>query len=545
MHLKKFCLFPSLLLFLHLNISSVVLSQSGDSVNVLSYEMYFDLYSNFVKPYPHSYNAYEIVTVRTESTTGKIDFNAGSYSLTIDSVSGSGISFSHENNILTVNLDKLYSPGDIIDINIYFRHKNVFDTALYVKNGMLYTDSETIGARRWFVCNDVPNDKAIFSITSRVPSNVLLGSNGLLTDSIRHGDTISYKWETKFPTATYLVVLAGKIDYKLDIDYWHRVDNPNDSIEIRYYWQTGETAFNIKNVKNKTRDILTLFSKLFGEYPFEKIGYATTDRDFPWGGMENQTLITLCPDCWTEDLAVHELSHQWFGDMISPETWPDVWLNESFATYCEALWIEYKTDYAGYHNYIAREGERYLLKNPGWAIYEKSWDTNVPDDSILFNVEMAYSKSCVVLHLLRYVLGDETFFNCLYTYSINPEFKYANISTEEFITFMSAMSGRDLRWFFDEWIYKPNHPIYQTNYNIEKISNAKWKADYTINQLQKNTVFFKMPVELLVTFSDKSDSLIKVNNGYNLQTYEFEFNKEPKKIQFDPHNEIVLKEIGK
>ena len=86
---------------------------------------------------------------------------------------------------------------------------------------------------------------------------------------------------------------------------------------------------------------MTTYSELFGEHPFEKNGFATLNNQFVWGGMENQTLTSLCPNCWDEGLISHEFAHQWFGDMITCATWADIWLNEGFATYTEALWLEH------------------------------------------------------------------------------------------------------------------------------------------------------------------------------------------------------------
>ncbi|MEO8210159.1 MAG: M1 family metallopeptidase [bacterium] len=527
--------------FILVFIPTKIFSQEERPVNILMYDLNLNLYNCFEKPYPASFDATELISAMTETGISQISLDAVNTSLSITSVEGAGTSFKHINNILTINLDRFYEKGEIFEVKINYKHKNVRDSAFYVRDGMVFTDCESAGSRKWFPCVDIPNDKAQLSLTASVPNGVQLVSNGLLIDSTVTGDTSIYKWKSDFPVATYLMAFAARDKYNLDVINWKRPDGKE--MQIRFYWQPGETKFNIDNIKNKVGRMLDFFSLKYGAYPFEKLAFATLNKDFIWGGMENQTIVTLCPDCWTEELICHELVHQWFGDLISPMTWADIWLNEGFATFNEAVWVENQKGYKDYKKKIVYEAEKYLSKNPGWAIYEKSWDASEPNDSILFNEEITYSKAGCVLHLLRYVLGDSVFFNCINKYATYPNFMYGNASTSEFIGFISLISGENLNWFFDQWVYKPNHPVYQNNYRFEKMKNGKWEVNYTINQVQTNTGFFKMPVELKVTFENGKDTIIKVNNDYNLQMYKFEFNDEPKKVSFDPNNQIVLKEV--
>ncbi|MBS1551604.1 MAG: M1 family metallopeptidase [Bacteroidetes bacterium] len=512
------------------------------TINVLNYQISLDLYNCFIKPYPRTYTASEVITFRAEKNTGELRLNAENVSLIIDSVSLSGKSFTHSVDILTINLDRVYDSSEVSDVKIYFRHKEVIDSSFIVRDGIAYTDCEPIGARRWFPCNDVPSDKATAEINANVPVNTFFAATGYLADSVVSNDTLKYRWISTKPVATYLIAFAGKTSYNLDVTEWTRPSD-NEKIQLRYYWQRGETAFNLKNVKEKVPEMMDLFSILYCEYPFEKLGFVTTNRDFQWGGMENQTLITLCPDCWTEDLVCHELAHQWFGDLITPYSWSDIWLNEGFATYNEAIWDEYKNGHSAYKKNILNEASKYMRRNPGREIYNPEWSSDVPVDSLLFNESLIYSKASCVIHQLRYVLGDSVFFNSLYLYMNNPEFVYGNITTKAFVDFISSVSDQDLTWYFEEWLTQPNHPVYQNNYSIEKSSDSKWKLFYTINQIQQNTSFFRMPVELKVTFKDGSNEILKVDNTYNLQMFSFEFDKEPVRISFDPDNQIVLKEV--
>lgn len=532
----------SLVLLIFISLSNInVYSQSDRTFDVLKYDLNIDIYNCFLTPFPRNFTASEIITIKATGQTGQVTLNAENFSLEIQSVSNAGISFNHSNDILTVSLDKNYEAGEEFNIEINYMHKNVKDTAFYVRDGMVYTDCEAAKARRWFPCNDEPDDKALLSLTARVPSPVLLCSNGTLADSTVYGDTISYKWVSDHPIATYLVAIIGKVNFNLNVINWTRPNGEN--MQVRFYWQNGETVFNINNVKSRVGKMLDLFSEKYGDYPFEKLAFATTNRDFIWGGMENQTIITLCTDCWTEDLAVHELAHQWFGDLITPFSWSDIWLNEGFATFNEAVWVESQKGYNDYKKTILSEAVKYLSRNPGWSIYEKSWATSLPVDDILFNSEISYSKAACVIYMLRNILGDSVFFNCIKAYTTNPDFMFGNIDTEKFIKFINEQSVTDLNWFFDQWLFKPNHPVYQNNSKIDKTGDGKWKVDYTINQIQKNTGFYKMPADLKIIFQNGKDTTITVNNDYNLQMFSFEFTQEPKKIFFDPENKIILKEV--
>ena len=145
--------------------------------------------------------------------------------------------------------------------------------------------------------------------------------------------------------------------------------------------------------------------------------------------------------------------------------------------------------------------------------------------------------------MLRYVLGDSVFFDALQAYTDNPQFRFGNVTTSEFQAAVEQVSALDLDWFFSQWLMMPGFPEYEFNFTTEKSKNGKWKTDYTINQIQSNKIFYQMPVELKVKFTDGSEQLLKERNSYNFQTFNFEFDKEPERIIFDPNNWIVLKKV--
>jgi len=517
---------------------SWALSSTPHSFNVLNYKLDLDLYLCYSSPYSHLFEGKNIITFSVDSTLSSISLNAVNTSLIIDSVGLSGISFIHVNNLLTIQLDRVYNPGEIVTVKINYHHKDVTDNAFYAKNGFVFTDCEPEGARKWFPCWDSPSDKATLDLTAKVPASVKLGSNGILADSILIADTLWYHWISNQNVATYLMVITSKVDYNLDILYWHKISNPSDSIPIRFYYNQGEHP---ETVENKILDMTDWFSQKFCEHPFDKNGFATLNDQFTWGGMENQTLTSFCPNCWSEGLAAHEFAHQWFGDMITCSTWADIWLNEGFASWSEFFWFESYQGYSSYKSGIDAYAADYFYSNGGYAISVPSWATHTPTSDTLFNWAITYAKGACVLHQLRYVLGDALFFNVLQAYCNDTNLKYKSAVIPDFIQKVNHITGEDYQWFFDEWIYQPNHPVYHNTYNFSDLGNGQWEVNFTINQTQANPSFFKMPVELRIRFDDLSDTNLLVMNDFNHQPFSWVFNKRPVLLSFDPDNEIVLK----
>ncbi len=353
------------------------------SFDVLNYTLNLDIYDNYTSPYPKDFTASNIVKFRVDSTLNTIQLDAINTSIEILSVSMAGISFIHESDILTINLDGTYNSGDIVEVKIDYYHKDVTDDGIYIGGGFVFTDCEAEGARCWFPCWDKPVDKAKLDLTAKVPSDVLLGSNGRLEDSTMVADTIYYHWISRDPIATYIMVISSSNNYSLDIVYWD--SNPNDKdpgMPIRFYYQPGEDPTAIEEFIIPLADY---FSEIFGVHPFEKDGFATLNQQFVLGGMENQSLTSLCQDCWYEGLVVHEFTHQWFGDMIGPGTWADIWLNEGFATYGEALALEHLYGYSEYRSDIIAKANYYINNNPGWVISNPEWAITTPPINELLN----------------------------------------------------------------------------------------------------------------------------------------------------------------
>ncbi len=504
------------------------------SYDVQNYQIFVDLRNCFLSPYPKSYSGNVIVKFVVDTALSSIQLNAVNSSLTITSVGMNGVSFTQVSNILTVTLNRTYNIGETAFVQIFFNHANVQDVAFYAANGSVFTDCEPLGTQYWLPCWDLPSDKATTDITIKGPAAARIGSNGKLNDSTVTGDTIYYHWISRDPVSTYLITINGKINFNDDVMYWHKLSNPADSIPIRFYYNSGDNPTPVKNV---IIDMTNYYSTLFGDYPFEKIGMVSIPSSIsPWcGGMENQTLINFfCSSTWSVSLASHEYAHQWFGDMITCGTWGDIWLNESFATYCEALWLEHTSGYASYKSRINSDASYYLSHNPGIAIYN-------PPQNQWFNQALVYDKGACVLHMLRYTLGDSTFFAAIKAYATDTaSFKYKPAITDDFTTKISQVTGQDLSWFVNEWVKQANHPAYTNVYSITP-SGSNWVLNFVATQTLATTPFHQMPIVINVSFASGPDSSIRVMNNANNQSFFWTFNRQPTTVVFDPNNDIVLK----
>lgn len=356
----------------------------------------------------------------------------------------------------------------------------------------------------WLPCYDHPSDKATFKSKFIVPAGYFLASNGILSsvENLDNG-TDTYTWETNIPCATYNLTFA--------LSNFDSVEFGNKNLPMTVYCQPKDTN-TVKILFQFLPDMVSAYEKYFGKYPFEKVGYVIT----PLGSMEHQTMIS-----YAESLirgftgggnidnvtAAHELSHQWFGDMVTPYDFRDAWLNEGFAVFCESIWLGEHYDFISYLNHQDEIINNYISGNYGskyegiFALYD--FPRTFPSSNYPSTI---YYKGGAVMGMLRYELGDSLFFGSLNTYL--QENKYANVNTSSFKDIVENYANRDLTNFFDQWIYGSSWPL--LNIDLEK-SEGKDKYSLIIEQVQDtiHKIFTDVPVE--ITFSDKSDhTLTKV-----------------------------------
>jgi aminopeptidase N len=376
----------------------------------------------------------------------------------------------------------------------------------------------------------VVSDKADSSDVWITCSSNLTGvSNGVLTETLINGDgTKTYKWKNRYPIANYLISIAvsNYAEYKNYFKYTS--DGIQDSMLVIHYIYP-ENLEQFKPQLDKTMQMLEIFSDLFGLYPFikEKYGHA----EFGRGGMEHQTITSL--GFFTDAVIAHELAHQWFGDKITCRNWENIWLNEGFATFCEALYLETASGKDAYNADISSIMDR--AKTAKGTIYVQDINTI----SEIFSGSRSYAKGGVVLHMLRGVLGDSLFFKTLRTYINDPSLAYSTAVTEDFQRAAETVSDSSLEYFFEEWIYGEFYPKYFVDWNYTNEAGNIYRIDVRIEQDENsNPKYFTMPVQLKIS-TDVKDTIFHILNNKQIQSFSFLVEGKPINFFFDPDNLIL------
>ncbi len=446
--------------------------------------------------------------------------------------------FSHTNEKLYITLDTVYSNGQSFSVMVYYEGVpgtsgfGSFEFGSHNGKPAIWSLSEPYGASDWWPCKDTPADKADSSdVWITCPSNLKAASNGLLTDVIQNNDgTATYKWKNQYPIAQYLISVAIS-NYTVYTTYYHYSESDSMPIVNYIYPENFDSA---KSDLDKTANMIKIFSERYGPYPFIKEKYG--QAQFGWGGgMEHQTMTSL--GAFGEDIQAHELSHQWFGDMITCKDWQNIWLNEGFATYSEAVYFEATRGEDYYNSMILQDMD--AAKQAVGSVYVQ----DISSVNNIFNYNRTYAKGAVVLYMLRGIVGDSTFFKILKTYAADPKLKYGVATTRDFEADAEKVYGSSLKYFFDEWIYGENYPKYTAYWNFKDIGNSLYQINLNINQT-KNTdpLFFTMPVKVKVSTS-LSDTTVTVFNNSISQQFTWYVKGRPNYLTFDP-NQQILKEIA-
>lgn len=300
--------------------------------------------------------------------------------------------------------------------------------------GGSYVLNEPEGTRRWLPCNDHPSDKATWRFAITVPAGVTAVANGALIEQRSTPDGSQWVWEEDDPMATYLtLVLTG--DYEI-IDDVGPDGMPLVSAVLRDEVDNSAGALASMSAQ------IEFFEQWFGPYPFDRYGLAISDS-FPGLAMETQgrsmfSESDLFGGSFDEGTLAHELAHQWFGDAVTPADWGDIWLNESFATYAQWMWVEHIGGPT-----VEDSAQLGLEQRIPMATGSLTQDE-------MFGVN-AYDGGAVVLHALRGEVGDGPFFDILRTWVVDHF--GASASTEDFIAVAERVTGRSLTDFFDTWLF--------------------------------------------------------------------------------------------
>ena len=339
--------------------------------------------------------------------------------------------------------------------------------------------------QHWLPCYDHPSDKATFRGVFRVPRDYVVASNGVLTQQVT-GDTALFEWTHAIPCATYLLTFA--VDKFLPLDFV-------SSVPTVVYTRASDSA-STRTSFSRLPEMIDCFGQHFVPYPFEKVGYVNT----PTGAMEHQTMISFPVSVSRvknpiNPIAAHELGHQWFGDLVSPLDYRHAWLTESFATFCESIWMECAGVSGGYLKEQSNKLARYLnviAKSEGvLPLYDfprKAPSSNYP--------ETIYQKGAVVVGMLRYELGDSVFFTGIREYMTRH--KFSSIETNDLRLVFEQTSGKDLTWFFRQWVEQPGWPILSADTATIWAGNGLRSIQLRLRQTQSAVYgsYVNVPVEL-------------------------------------------------
>lgn len=418
-------------------------------------------------------------------------------------------------------------PANVLDSITVYYHGVPTSTGFgsFIKdshngNPVIWTLSEPYGAKEWWPCKQSLNDKIdSIDIWVTTPAIYRVAANGLLVDSIAANAQTTYHWKHKYPIAAYLVAFAVT-NYA---SYTDAVPLGTDTMPMLNYVYPE----NFNTAKAGTAalvPVIQLYSQLFGKYPFhkEKYGHA----QFGWGGgMEHQTMSFVIN--YSFDLLAHELAHQWFGDKVTCGSWAEIWLNEGFATYCTGLAME-KIKGASAWNSWKSSTRSYALSMSGSVYVDDTTSVNR-----IFSSTLSYNKGAMVLHMLRWKMGDTAFFNGLKNYANDTVLAYKYAHTPQLQAHLEATSGLNLTEFFNDWVYGRGYPRYNLNYSQSPDSMLHITLGQTTTY-PTSVNFFEMPVPMRVRGAGGKDTIIVLNHTQNNQQFDVSIPFVVTGITFDP-----------
>jgi aminopeptidase N len=445
--------------------------------------------------------------------------------------------FAKMGNVTAVLLPQSVGLNQIIDLTIYYRGTPPSGASAAIGNGFSNRASPTYGnqitwslsepysAYEWWPCKQSLQDKidsCFISITTDTSNKV--GSNGnLVSIEPKDNGKHTYHWQTRYAMNYYLVALTVG-QYREYVSY-AKPKQIADSILIQNYIYNATAYNNNKASIDITAKQLELFSDLFGVYPYHKEKYGHMMAPFS-GGMEHQTMSSM--GIFNFGIVAHELGHQWFGNHVTCATWSDIWLNEGFASYTEYLAAKYLNSPANALSVL--NGMHTSAKAGIGSVYVT--DTN--NVSRIFSSALTYEKGGSAVRVLHYILGDSLFFDMCRTY-LNKHGN-GNASTADLAQVCKEISGKNLDYYFDQWIYGAGFPSYQIKWNYK---GGKLFVKLTQSNAQDANNVFNLSLPLLIRRAGASDTLVYLNNTKSNELFEIGLTDSVNFIQLDPENWIL------
>ncbi|MEM9274671.1 MAG: M1 family metallopeptidase [Cyanobacteria bacterium P01_F01_bin.143] len=470
--------------------------------------------------------------------------------LNIESVLIAGVSqpFDYDGEKLQINLLQP-TTEDKIDIAIAYNvdhpQRGIYfiqpDEHYPNKPTQVWTQGEDEDSRFWFPCFDYPGQLATSEIKVRVPAKYMAISNGELINTETVGSDKIYHWYQKQVHPTYLMTLSVG-DFAELTDSWQ-------GIPVTYYVEKGREADGQRSM-GKTPQMMEYLSKKYGyTYPFPKYAQVCVD-DFIFGGMENTSTTLLTDRCLlderaaldnmrTESLVLHELAHQWFGDLVVIKHWSHAWIKEGMASYAEVLWTEheYGEDDATY--YLLNEARSYLAEDS--SRYRRPIVTNIYREAIELYDRHLYEKGACVYHMIRGILGKELFDKAIHTF-VNDN-AHKTVETVDLLRAIDTATGYNLAGLFDQYVFRGGHPDYKIAYSWDSDSNL---AKLTVTQTQakdnktgSNSKLFDLKIPIAFGYIDNAPQNYNLRIHQKEQAFYFPLEKKPDFISFDVNNYIL------
>ncbi|CAN5575816.1 M1 family aminopeptidase [soil metagenome] len=496
-------------------------------------------------------------------------FNLDAASMIINSVTlanGMPLKFNYdkekEQDNLEIMLDRQYKRGEDVHVKIDYRtnyvNKADADTAIgsfgrglrFIKPTanepnkprQIWSQGETEFNRYWFPSYDTPNDFRTSELKATVEKPFMVISNGKLLEVKDNGDNSrTYHWKMDTPYTNYLTsIVVG--------EYTEVKNGEYQGVPIVAYGYPHE-AKEVAETTKRVPAMVKFFSEKTGvKYPYAK--YAQTMVEDFGGGMENISATTQIAerihderellDEDSDSLQSHELAHQWFGDYVTCRDWGQIWLNESFATYFQALWDEESKGKDFFLMNDVRSNQQQVLNTWNQGNRRPIVTKYYANKDAMFD-NYAYPGGGAVLHILRKHLGDELFFKSLNHYLTTNA--HQPVQTEQLRIAIEEATGQSMDWFFDQWLYKMGHPVFEVTKSYD---SAKKQLTLNVKQTQKVDPNNEFPqVEFFRTFVDIEidDNVQRVWIEPKAEnTFTFSSAAEPKLVNFD-YEGTLLKEL--
>ncbi|SNR34136.1 aminopeptidase N [Lutibacter agarilyticus] len=483
--------------------------------------------------------------------TNKVVLDAKSFEIKEVKINKNKTNYSYENNLLTIDLDKIYNKNEAYTVYVKYIAKPeevkqkgsaaINDAkGLYFINPLgedptkptqIWTQGETESNSCWFPTIDAPNQKTTQEIYITVPDKFLTLSNGLLINQTKHkNNTRTDYWKMDKKHAPYLVFI-GVGEFSVVKDSWN-------NLAVDYYVESDYENV-AQEIFGHTPEMMTFFSELTDiSYPWDKYSQIVV-RDYVSGAMENTTAVVHGEDAqqkkgqlidhnvWEGTIA-HELFHHWFGDLVTTESWANLTVNESFATYSVYLWYEYK--------YGKDEAAAHLSEDIEVYLQSQSEDKDLvrfyyEDKEHMFD-PVSYHKGSAILHMLRDYLGDDAFFASFNHYL--TKHKFGTAEAHDLRLAFEEVSGKDLNWFFNQWYFGNGHIRLNATYDYNIINST---VTVNLNQLGKT---FKFPLSIDI-YNEKGVERhdVWIDKKQNSFTFPFTKKNQPKLINIDAKHNLL------